>query len=53
MQLAPDEILVTLDIEFDEGIAGDRIEAAIVAIEKRISEAVPEATRIFIEPVDR
>ncbi len=53
MQLAPDEILVTMDVEFDEGLDGDRIESAIVAIEARISEAVPEATRIFIEPVDR
>ncbi len=53
MQLAPDEILVTMDIEFDEGIDGDRIEAAIVEIERHIVEAVPEATRIFIEPVDR
>ena len=53
MQLAPDEILVTMDIEFDEGLDGDRIESAIVAIEAKISEAVPEATRIFIEPVER
>ena len=53
MQLAPDEILVTMDVEFDEGLDGDRIETAIVDIEARIAEAVPEATRIFIEPVDR
>jgi len=53
MQLAPDEVLVTMDVEFDEGIDGDRIEAAIVEIEAHIVEAVPEATRIFIEPVDR
>ncbi len=53
MQLAPDEILVTMDLDFDEGIGGDDIESAIVEIEQRISEAVPSATRIFIEPVDR
>ena len=53
MQLAPDEILVTMDVEFDEGIGGDRIEAAVVEIEANISLAVPEATRIFVEPVDR
>lgn len=53
MQLAPDEILVTMDVEFDEGIDGDRIEAAIVEIEGNITAAVPDATRIFIEPVDR
>lgn len=53
MQLAPDEILVTMDIEFDDDIASEQIESAIVSIERRIGEAVPEATRIFIEPVDR
>jgi len=53
MQLAPDEVLVTMDLDFDEGIAGDDIERAIVEIEEKISEAVPSATRIFIEPVDR
>ena len=53
MQLAPDEILVTMDLDFDEGIAGGDIERAIVEIEERISEAVPSATRIFVEPVDR
>ena len=53
MQLAPDEILVTMDIEFDEGIDGDLMESAIVEMEGRIAEAVPQATRIFIEPVNR
>ncbi len=53
MQLAPDEVLVTMDVEFDDGIDGDRIETAIVAIEAMIVDAVPGATRIFIEPVDR
>lgn len=53
MQLAPDELLVTMDLDFDEGIGGDDIEHAIVEIEEKITEAVPSATRIFIEPVDR
>lgn len=53
MQLAPDEVLVTMDVEFDKGVTGDHMEAAIVEMEGRIAEAVPQATRIFIEPVDR
>jgi cation diffusion facilitator family transporter len=53
MQLAPEEILVTMDVEFDDGITSEAIERAIVAIERRIVVAVPEATRIFIEPVER
>jgi cation diffusion facilitator family transporter len=52
MQLAPDEILVTMDIEFDDGIEGDLMESAIVEMEGRIAESVPQATRIFIEPVN-
>ena len=53
MQLSPDEVLVTMDVDFDEGISGDAIESAIVEIEEKIADAVPSATRIFIEPVDR
>jgi cation diffusion facilitator family transporter len=53
MQLAPDEILVTMDVEFDDGVDGAQIEEAIVSIETMITESVPDATRIFIEPVDR
>ncbi len=53
MQLSPEEILVTMDLDFDDGIGGDDIERAIVEIEQEIAEAVPAATRIFVEPVDR
>jgi cation diffusion facilitator family transporter len=53
MQLGPDEILVTMDVEFDDGVDGAQIEEAIVSIEAMIVEAVPDATRIFVEPVDR
>ncbi len=53
MQLSPDEILVTMDVEFDDGVDGAQIEEAIVSIEAMIVEAVPDATRIFVEPVDR
>jgi cation diffusion facilitator family transporter len=53
MQLAPDEVLVTMDVDFDEGLSGDDLEAAIVKIEREIAAAVPAATRIFVEPVSR
>jgi cation diffusion facilitator family transporter len=53
MQLAPDEVLVTMDVDFDEGLSGDDLEAAIVKIEHEIAAAVPAATRIFVEPVYR
>ncbi|GMQ93260.1 MAG: cation diffusion facilitator family transporter [Acidimicrobiia bacterium] len=50
MQLALHEILVTADVAFDENV--DEV-AAIERIEISVSEACPEATRIFIEAVRR
>lgn len=53
MQLAPEEVLVNMDLVFDEGLGDDDIERAIVEVEGRIQSGVPAATRIFIEPVAR
>lgn len=50
MQLSPQELLVNLDVDLDPGLAGDDVEAAIDRIEAAIREAVPDASRIFIEP---
>ena len=50
MQLAPHEILVTADVAFDDGT--DEV-PAIEIVEASIKEAVPDATRIFIEPVQQ
>lgn len=47
LQLGPNEILVNADVAFDDNV--DEV-AAIESIEASIVEAVPSATRIFIEP---
>jgi cation diffusion facilitator family transporter len=47
MQLAPEEILVNADVVFDDG--ADEV-SAIEEVEASIVGAVPQATRIFIEP---
>ena len=52
MQLAPDEILVNMDVVFDEGLGTQQMEAAIAEIEAEISVVVPSAKKVFIEPVD-
>ncbi len=52
MQLAPEEILVNMDVAFDDGLDTDQLEAAIRRIEDVIEEAVPSARKVFIEPVD-
>jgi divalent metal cation (Fe/Co/Zn/Cd) transporter len=49
MQLAPDEILINLDVEFLQGLLTDEIEKVIDRIEQAIRSAVPEASKIFIE----
>ena len=51
MQLSPEEILVNMDLVFDEGLSDDDVERAIVEVEDRIVRGVPAASRIFIEPV--
>ena len=50
MQLGPTEILINADVAFDDTV--DEV-AAIEAIEASILQAVPSATRIFIEPTRR
>jgi cation diffusion facilitator family transporter len=49
MHLGPDDILVNIDVEFVDGLSTDELEAAIDRIESRVKEAVPTATKIYIE----
>jgi len=52
MQLAPHELLVNMEVAFDEGLTHEDVERGIVAIEAAVADAVPSATQIFVEPVD-
>jgi len=52
MQLAPEEILVNMDLVFDDGLDTDELENAIRRIESEIKDDVPAATKIFIEAVE-
>ena len=49
MHLGPDDILVNIDVEFVDGLSTDELETAIDRIESRVKEAVPAATKIYIE----
>jgi len=51
MRLAPEQILVNMDVAFDDGLTDEELERAVVEIENTIRESVPSATRIFVEPV--
>ena len=49
MHLGPEDILVNIDVESVDGLSTDEVETAIARIEERVKEAVPAATKIYIE----
>ncbi|MEE8331978.1 MAG: cation diffusion facilitator family transporter [Acidimicrobiia bacterium] len=50
MHTGADRILVTMDIDFEDGLSGDQVESSIGDIEAAIREVVPNAANVFIEP---
>jgi cation diffusion facilitator family transporter len=49
MQLAPNEILVNMDLDLRDGLSDAEVEAVIDRVEAEIHSVVPAASRIFIE----
>jgi cation diffusion facilitator family transporter len=49
MQLAPDQILVNMDLDLRDGLSDAEVEAVIDRVEREIHSVVPAASRIFIE----
>jgi divalent metal cation (Fe/Co/Zn/Cd) transporter len=49
MQLGPDQVLLTVDIRFREGLQVRELESAIDRLESRIRDAEPSVVRIFLE----
>lgn len=50
LYLGPHDLLLTIDVTFNEGTDRDAIDHSIDAIERGIVKALPQTTRIFIEP---
>ncbi len=50
VQMAPDQIIVTLEVDFRDSLRTPQIESAIADIENRVRAAVPEVTEIFVHP---
>ena len=50
LYLGPHDMLLTIDVTFDERAARNDIDEAIDSIERGIVVAFPQTTRIFIEP---
>ncbi|HSH42868.1 MAG TPA: cation diffusion facilitator family transporter [Arenicellales bacterium] len=49
MHMGPRDILLTLSLDFADGISAGRVEDAISRMEKEIKSQHPEITRVFIE----
>ena len=49
MYLGPNEVLLNIDIMFDDEMTTDEIENEIDEIETSITEAIPKINRIYLE----
>ncbi|RLA94713.1 MAG: cation transporter, partial [Deltaproteobacteria bacterium] len=49
MHLAPDDVLVNLNINFADGLTTDQVEEAIDKVERAVQQALPSVKRIFVE----
>jgi divalent metal cation (Fe/Co/Zn/Cd) transporter len=49
MYIGPDDVLVTMDLDFDEGTAAADAAEAIASIERQVREQYPMIKRLFIE----
>lgn len=49
MHLGPEDILLTLSLDFVDGISAGRVEEAITLLEREIKTECPQVTRVFIE----
>ena len=50
VQLAPDQVVVNLSLEFADELRAPDIERVVVEIEKRVCDAHPEVVAVFIKP---
>ncbi|KAA6487939.1 cation diffusion facilitator family transporter [Agrobacterium sp. ICMP 7243] len=49
-QLAPNQAVVALSIEFDNALGTKQIEACVAAIEKRVQATHPDVVALFVKP---
>ncbi|MDQ6814469.1 MAG: cation transporter, partial [Bacteroidota bacterium] len=49
MQMAPQEVLLALDVEFKDDLNSDGLAKAIKRLENAIREKLPDVKQIFIE----
>jgi len=49
MYIGPDDVLVTMDLDFDEGTEAADAAKAIAAVERHVRQRYPMIKRLFIE----
>lgn len=49
MHFGPQDVLVALSLDFEDRCSSVEVEAAVTHIERRIKQAHPEVTRVFVE----
>lgn len=49
MHLGPEDVLLTLSLDFEDQLSAGQVEEAITELEDEIKQAYPEISRVFIE----
>ena len=49
MHMGPDDVLVTMSLDFDDSLSSSEVEAAIHSLDKRIKQEFAQVKRLFIE----
>jgi cation diffusion facilitator family transporter len=49
MQMGPDNLLVAVDLDFDDDLSVGELESLVARLEKGIRDALPEVKQVFIE----
>jgi hypothetical protein len=50
MQLAPDQVVAALSLDFADELRASEIEAKVVEIEQKVRVAHPEVVALFVKP---
>jgi len=50
MQLAPDQIVAALSLDFEDALSAAEVEAAVADIERRVQAAHPHVVALFVKP---
>jgi cation diffusion facilitator family transporter len=50
VHMAPDQIVVALNVEFDDALTAPQIEATVAAMEEKIRARHPEVVSLFVKP---